>query len=50
MARSRFPGDELAAQAFALEAYDVEETAAYATAQDADDEQQAVLDAARGVA
>jgi hypothetical protein len=50
MARSRFPGDELAVQAFTQEAYDAEETAAYAAAQDADDEQQAALDSAREAA
>jgi hypothetical protein len=50
MARFRFPGDEPAMQAFAREAYDAEETAAYAAAQGADDEEQAVLDAAPRVA
>jgi hypothetical protein len=51
MARAQFPGDEPAAQAFTRDVYDAEDTAAYAaTAQDADDEQHAVLDAARRVA
>jgi hypothetical protein len=50
MARARFPGDEPAAQVFVRDAYDAEETAAYVAAQDTDDEQQAVLDAARGAA
>jgi hypothetical protein len=47
--RAPGPGDEPAAQAFARDAYDGEETAAY-TATHADDEQQAVLDTARGAA
>jgi hypothetical protein len=37
MARARFLGNEPAAQAFVRDAYDAEETAAYAAAQDAAD-------------
>jgi hypothetical protein len=47
IARARFPGNEPAVQAFARDTYDAEDTVAYAAAQDADDEEQAVLDAAR---
>jgi hypothetical protein len=50
MARARFSGDEPAAQTFTRETYDAEETTAYAVAQDAEDEQQVVLEAARGAA
>jgi hypothetical protein len=50
MARARFPSDEPAAQAFARDAYDAEENAVYTAVQDAEDEQHAVLDAARGAA
>jgi hypothetical protein len=50
MAGTRLPGNEPAAQAFERFTYDTEETAAYSTAQDADDEERAILDAARGAA
>jgi hypothetical protein len=50
MARVRFPGNEPAGQAFAQFTYDTEEMAAYAAAQDADDDEQFVLDAARRAA
>jgi hypothetical protein len=50
MAHTRFPGNEPAAQAFARFTYDAKETVAYATTMDADDEERAILDAARGVA
>jgi hypothetical protein len=48
MACARFPGNESATQAFARFTYDADETAAYAATMDTDDEEQAVLDAARG--
>jgi hypothetical protein len=50
MAHAQFPSNEPAAQAFARFTYDAEETAAYAATMDADDEERAILDAARGVA
>jgi hypothetical protein len=41
--------DDFAAEIAAREAFDAEETAAYATEQDAADEEQCMLEAARGV-
>jgi hypothetical protein len=48
MARTWFPDNKDAAQAVVLSMYDVEETMAYAEGQDVNDEEQNVLDVARG--
>jgi hypothetical protein len=50
MARAQFPGDEPVAQAFAGDMYNAKETATCAAAQEADDEEQAILGTARGAA
>jgi hypothetical protein len=48
MARTWFPDNKDAAQAVVLSMYDMEETMAYAEGQDVNDEEQNVLDVARG--